>query len=116
MIPQASEVDKERLEVALKRVTKDSQRRAPGVFEKSLGMFWGMKEGGKNGGMISICSKFYRFYDVVLYYTYIYIHLYIIYIYINILIAIQRIPSSTNHYHGNSAKGFGCRCLFISHR
>ena len=64
MIPQASEVDKERLEVALKRVTKDSQRRAPGVFEKSLGMFWGMKEGGKNGGMISICSKFYRFYEV----------------------------------------------------
>ena len=37
MIPQASEVDKERLEVALKRVTKDSQRRAPGVFEKMFG-------------------------------------------------------------------------------
>ena len=37
MIPQASEVDKERLEVALKRVTKDSQRRAPGAFEKMFG-------------------------------------------------------------------------------
>ena len=48
MIPQASEVDKERLEVALKRVTKDSQRRAPGVFEKMFGdevggWSWGKK-------------------------------------------------------------------------
>ena len=59
MTPQASEVDKERLEVALKRVTKDSQRRAPGVFEKMFkGCFGGMNVGGKNGGMISICSKF----------------------------------------------------------
>jgi len=57
MIPQASEVDKERLEVALKRVTKDSQRRAPGVFEKMFkGCFGGMNFGEKNGGMISICQ------------------------------------------------------------
>ena len=51
--------------------------------------------------------RFYRFYDVVLYYTYIYIYIINIYIYIYIfLTAIQRVPSSTNHSHGNSAKGF----------
>lgn len=87
MIPQASEVDKERLEVALKRVTKDSQRRAPGVFEKMFRDVLGDEGRGKNGGMISICSKFYRFYDVVLYYMYTFIH-----IYIYILTAIQRVP------------------------